>query len=85
MANAPPMLIFHGEDDTTVPLSNIDALETKLNALLIPHVIHTYEGQGHGFFNLNREDGYYFRHTLYQTDLFLQSWQYLDGPASFRP
>lgn len=85
LSDTPPVLIFHGEDDSTVPLSNIRDLEAKLEALLVPHVIHTYPGQGHGFFNLNREDGVYFRKTLYQTDLFLQNLGYLDGPPSFRP
>jgi acetyl esterase/lipase len=84
-ADLPPVLIFHGEVDTTVPLENITSLKAKLDALLITNVVKTYAGQGHGFFNLNREEGRYFRETLYQTDLFLQSLGFLKGEAGFQP
>lgn len=78
MPGTPPVLIFHGEADTTVPIQNIYSLEKKLDTMLIPNIIQTYEGQGHGFFNLNREEGKYFRSTLSETVLFLQSMGYLD-------
>lgn len=81
----PPTLIFHGIEDTTVPITNIRALESKLNALLVNAQVYEYEGASHGFFNLNREEGKYFRDTLYKTDLFLQSLGYLQGPATFEP
>ncbi|MEK6479771.1 alpha/beta hydrolase [Catalinimonas sp. 4WD22] len=81
----PPTLIFHGIDDTTVPISNIRALESKLDALLVNTQVYEYEGASHGFFNLNREEGKYFRDTLYKTDFFLQSLGYLQGPATFEP
>lgn len=85
LPNVPPVLIFHGEADTTVPLDNIHALKAKMEALLIPHRIFTYAGQKHAFFNLNRQGGKYFRETLYQTDLFLSERQYLIGQPTFRP
>ncbi|MDF9797593.1 acetyl esterase [Catalinimonas alkaloidigena] len=83
--NMPPTQIFHGKDDTTVPISNIYSLSAKFDALLVPLQIFQYEAASHGFFNLNREEGKYFMDTLYKTDLFLQSLGYLKGAASFRP
>lgn len=84
-AAAPPLLLFHGEEDTTVPIANIHQLEAKLDALMVPHVIRTYAGQGHGFFNHHHEGGKYFRQTLHATDLFLQSLGYLAPVEIFEP
>lgn len=81
----PPTLIFHGGDDTTVPIDNIREVAAKLDVLQVPVTVYEYPGAAHGFFNLNREDGIYFKDTLYKTDLFLQKLGYLQGEASFKP
>ena len=83
-SDVPPMLLFHGSDDRTVPLENIEQLNRKLDELLVSHTFYTYPGQGHGFFNLGRENDKYFIETLYQTDTFLQSLGYLTGVATFK-
>jgi len=80
-SDMPPVLIFHGEDDTTVPIANIKTLEAKLDALKVPNQVFTYAGQSHGFFNLGREEGKYFWLTLKETNDFFQSLGYLP-PAS---
>jgi hypothetical protein len=47
----------------------------------------SYEGQGHGFFNFQKEinaENKYFLETVYQTDLFLESLGYLSGKPTVR-
>lgn len=81
----PPVLIFHGEKDTTVPLENIRALKVRLDEYQVPNQIVTYAGQGHGFFNLGRERGKYFWMTLQETDAFFQSLGYLPSLNNTKP
>ena len=84
-SDMPSVLIFHGEDDTTVPLKNILALEAKLDALKVPNQVFTYAGQSHGFFNPGREEGKYFWRTLQVTDAFFQSLGYLPSMNHSEP
>ncbi|MEM6842066.1 MAG: alpha/beta hydrolase [Bacteroidota bacterium] len=80
VADMPPTLIFHGEEDTTVPLSNILALEKKLDSLGVENRIFTYPGQKHGFFNVGRQPQHqYFLETLFRTDEFLTDKGFLKG------
>ncbi len=44
-----PLLIAHGENDTTVPVSGAYALEARAIAVGLTHEIHVVEGVGHGF------------------------------------
>jgi acetyl esterase/lipase len=80
----PPLLIFHGEKDTTVPLSNITELKAKLDSLRVESTLYTYPEQKHGFFNVGRQPGHtYFLETLYRTDEFLTEHGYLEGDPLF--
>jgi carboxymethylenebutenolidase len=45
----PPVLILHGEADTTVPVTRAHELSEALAAKLLPHEMHLYPGQGHIF------------------------------------
>jgi len=44
-----PVLILHGEHDTTVPVAEAYDLETELRRREIPYEIQIYPGTGHGF------------------------------------
>ena len=44
-----PMLILHGEDDKTVPVSEAYHLQQVLEKKNLPYEIHIYPGVGHGF------------------------------------
>ncbi len=80
----PPTLIFHGKDDTTVPISNIYALEKKMDSLGVENTIYIYPDQKHGFFNVGRQPSHrYFLETLYQSDQFLVDQGFLTGQPSF--
>ena len=83
-ANMPPVVLFHGEEDTTVPLSNITELESELNDLKVAYTVYTYPEQKHGFFNMGRQPKHlYFLETLYRTDEFLTKHNYLRGKPMF--
>ncbi len=45
----PPVLILHGEADTTVPVARAHELSEALAARGLPHEMHLYPGQGHIF------------------------------------
>ncbi|MEM9672306.1 MAG: alpha/beta hydrolase [Bacteroidota bacterium] len=80
----PPLVIFHGEEDTTVPLSNITELQQELTNLGVEHTVYTYPDQKHGFFNVGRQpENLYFLETLYRTDEFLTKYGYLMGEPLF--
>lgn len=46
-----PVLAFFGEDDASIPASDVAAVGEKLRALGKPFEIVSYPGAGHGFFN----------------------------------
>ncbi len=79
-AGAPPMIIFHGRADTTVPFATCEAFAAKMKAAGNRCELVGFAGQGHGFFNYGRGDNRYFRETLEQADQFLASLGYLTGP-----
>jgi carboxymethylenebutenolidase len=45
----PPVLVLHGAKDAIVPVANAHALEALLNRLGVPHEVHVYQDQAHGF------------------------------------
>ncbi len=46
---ASPLLGLFGADDTSVPVTDVDAIRARLTALGKPHDLVVYEGAGHGF------------------------------------
>lgn len=66
----PPMLIMHGEADTTIPFAGIVEFADQAKELGIDVRLKTYPGAKHGFFNFNRSRPHYFM-TLGETLLFL--------------
>lgn len=74
-ANAPPTIIFHGREDTTVPYSSAEVFEKKMISLGNRCELKGFDNQKHGFFN----SGKYKEITLAETDKFLVSLGWL-GP-----
>lgn len=66
---APPTIIFHGKQDTTVPFDSAVAFSKIMNQLGNRCELKAYDGQKHGFFNNEP----FKRETLDQTDAFLVS------------
>ena len=68
----PPMIVFHGKADTTVPYVTAEAFARVMKAAGNRCDLVGYDGQPHGFFNHGRKDGKY-AETLAAMDAFLVS------------
>lgn len=64
---APPTIIFHGKEDTTVPYSTVEAFTAVMKKAGNRCELVGYEGVGHSFFNKGR----HYELTLAETDKFL--------------
>lgn len=70
----PPMIIFHGIADGTVPFDTAQAYVEKakeIGASPVPELV-GYEGRDHGFFNYGRGDGKDYEDTVKRTVEFFQ-------------
>ncbi len=84
-AGAPPMIVFHGRADTTVPFATAEAFAAKMKAAGNRCELVGFEGQQHGFFNYGRGGNRYYEQTLKQADEFLVSLGYLGRSESVQP
>jgi len=79
----PPMLLFHGKDDTTVPFENAQRFYNEMIAAGNDCKLVPVGKVGHGFFNgdfFRKGSGdKYFNLTMYDTDIFLTRLGYLKG------
>jgi acetyl esterase/lipase len=81
-AGAPPTIIFHGRDDTTVLYRTAEAFAQAMKQAGNRCELVGYEGQTHGFFNFGRAENEYYRRTVRAMDEFLASLGYLVGPPA---
>lgn len=79
---APPAIIFHGEDDPTVPFAQATAFKQGWSKHGICEV-KGYKGQAHGFFNFTRKNEY-FRLTTEAADRFLVQQGFLTGEPTIK-
>lgn len=81
--NLPPMLNFHGKEDTTVPFENAERFTKLMQKAGNRCELVAVDNVGHGFFNggFFREGtgDKYFNLTIYETDVFLAGLGYLMG------
>lgn len=75
----PPTIIFHGTEDTTVPIENVERFcrlmhEAGNECTLLP-----FSGHKHGFFNYGRFDNEPFKQTIRAADEFLIELGFLSG------
>ena len=84
----PPAIVFHGENDKTVPYRHAQLFTEAMIAAGNRCELVAYANQGHGFFNPRRDGGAPHRDTLRRMDDFLVSLGWLEprtdptGPAS---
>lgn len=67
----PPVVIFHGKDDTTVPYAQIEAFADRMHTHDNLCEVMGFEGETHGFFNYGRDGNVAFETTVAAMDRFL--------------
>jgi len=81
--NMPPVLVFHGTKDKTVPFENAKRFTDLMKKAGNECELVAFENQDHGFFNgdfFRKDTGNkYFNATVYKTDVFLKKLGYLKG------
>jgi acetyl esterase/lipase len=77
----PPAIVFLGTEDSNIPVSTALEYKRLMEEAGSRCDLHLYEGEKHGFFNFNR--GYrMYSETLLETDRFLESIGFLEGPPA---
>ena len=79
---APPAIIFHGEDDPTVPFKQATEFQKGWSKHGVCEV-KGYAGQQHGFFNIHRNNEY-FRLTTEAADRFLVKHGFLKNAPTIK-
>lgn len=81
--NLPPMLLFHGKNDTTVPFENAERFNRLMKEAGNTSKLIAFDNEGHGFFNGSffrpKSSDKFFNATMFYTDKFLKKMGYLKG------
>jgi acetyl esterase len=81
----PPIAIFHGKADATVPYSDVEAFCRAARSAEVECELFGYADAAHGFFNAAVSGGKWYRETLLEADRFLTKLGYLrPAPADVR-
>jgi len=80
--DTPPCVVFLGTEDKLIPIATAQEFQSRMKALGIRSDLHTYEGEGHGFFNWQRKEHLYFKKTMTEAHHFLQELDYLKDPPN---
>lgn len=73
---APPTILFLGTNDNLIPVQTVKNYQQAMEQVNSRCELHLYEGQPHGFFNYKNFE--YYKKTVSQLDLFLQSLAYIE-------
>ena len=76
--NAPPTIVFLGDSDKLIPVSTLREFESGMKQAGVRCDAQVYPNAGHGFFNKDP----HFTLTLKETDQFLASLGWLQGPPT---
>ena len=76
-SNAPPCIIFHGTSDKLIDKEIILDFQSKMIAKGNYCEVELFGEQEHGFFNLNKNEGQYYRRTVALMDIFLVDQGYI--------
>ena len=79
----PPMILFHGKKDTTVPFENATRFTNLMKKAGNSIKLVAVDNVGHGFFNgeffSKGRGNKYYNLTVYDTDVFLKKLRFLKG------
>lgn len=81
-ANTPPTVVFLGTEDKLIPVSTAQRYKTLMTEAGRRCDLHLYDGQPHGFFNYRDGANTYYYQTVTETDKFLASLGFLEGPPT---
>lgn len=73
----PVSIFFLGSKDPLIPVSTGEEWDAKIKAIGKKSELYVWEGAKHGFFNLNKEGGKYYKEILVKMDAFLKVNGYL--------
>jgi acetyl esterase/lipase len=75
-SGVPPTIVFLGDKDHLIPVETAKYYKTIMEKVKSRCDLFVYEGQGHGFFNYKNFE--FYKKTVSETDIFLQSLGYLN-------
>ena len=73
----PASIFFLGSKDKLIPVSTGKAWDAKIKEIGKMSEFHVWEGATHGFFNLSKEGGKYYKEIIVKMDAFLKANGYL--------
>jgi len=76
----PPMIIFHGDADTTIAFESVSMFTHKMKKAGNHCTLVGYKGESHGFFNYGRSNNGSYVSTVHRMDSFLVGLEYLAPP-----
>ena len=83
--DVPPTIIFHGTDDTTVPIEDVREFCRKMKRHGNDCRLVEFEGMKHAFFNYGKHGNRPYRRSVYKTDRFLAGLGFLSGDPRIEP
>ncbi len=83
-AGAPPTIVFLGTADNLIPVSVVENFKKSMEKAGVRCQAVYYEGQGHGFVNLNQGGPKYIYESLLEIDKFFASLGWLTGPPTLK-
>lgn len=78
----PPTIFFLGTKDRLIPVETAQYYKTAIERVGSRCDLSLYEGEDHGFFNLNKFDNY--QKTVFETDIFLQDLGFIKKDSILR-
>lgn len=81
-AGLPPLILFHGTDDTTVTIKSVVDFCQEMEAAGNKVQLHKFPGQKHGFFNFSAKNPDMYNQTLSLTDDFLTQLGFLKSKST---
>jgi acetyl esterase/lipase len=78
----PPTIHFLGTADKNITVASAQRMKAEIESVGGRCDLHLYEHEEHGFFNYGRNENKHYRLTLIETDKFLKSLGWINGPPT---